>query len=154
MADGVPITPGTGTRVATDEITDTLISTTEPVHFQFVKLVDGTDESTTRVAATTRGLRVQPAAAPMTDTDRSGTITVGGSQQTLMPPNPARNGFMIQNTSTEDQWFNWSGSATVASPSFKVPPDCLYETPAHAVPVGEIKIIGPTTGQSFSAREW
>lgn len=155
MADGMNVTPGAGVVVATDSVVDSDLGLA-PMHFQYVKLVDATPNGTTKVGATTRGLKVQPAAAAISDTDRSGEITSGGSQQVLLNANSARAGFSIQNLSTEDLWINWTGTATatMSRPSFKIPPDCMYETLAHAVPTGVVRIIGPTTGQDFSAREW
>lgn len=155
MADGMNVTPGAGVVVATDSVIDPDLGQA-PMHFQYVKLVDATPNGTTKVGATTRGLKVQPAAAAISDTDRSGEITTGGQQQVLLDANPVRAGFSIQNLSTEDLWINWTGTAvaTQSRPSFKIPPDCWYETPAHAVPTGIVRVIGPTTGQDFSAREW
>ncbi len=52
MADGVLITAGSGTTIATDQLADNS-------HVQLVKLVDGTADSTTRIPGPTGGLHVQ-----------------------------------------------------------------------------------------------
>lgn len=52
MADNVAITAGAGTTIATDDVST--------VHYQQVKLVDGTLNSTTVVPATAEGLGVVP----------------------------------------------------------------------------------------------
>jgi hypothetical protein len=92
--------------------------------------------------------------ALVTKTDRSGTVTLGGTAQTLAAANASRRGFSIQNTSAGDLWFSTEATAVALSPSFKIPPNALYEEPAHGVDGGAISIIGATTGQAFSAREW
>jgi len=54
MADNVAITAGAGTTIATDDVSG--------VHYQRVKLVDGTLESTAAIVGTAiSGLRVQTA---------------------------------------------------------------------------------------------
>ncbi len=89
-----------------------------------------------------------------TKTNRSGSITAGGTAQELMPANSNRKGWEIQNTSSGDLWFNETGVASVqSSPSFKIEAggSALYDS---AVTTDAISIIGATTGQTFTAREW
>ncbi|MNK27666.1 hypothetical protein D3C87_460280 [compost metagenome] len=95
-------------------------------------------------------------AANGTLTDRSGTITTGGTSQTLMAANPARRGWRIQNISTGDLWFNdLGGAAAVATPgSFKIAPGGYFETSFGGISTTAIRIVGATTGQGFSASEW
>ena len=99
-----------------------------------------------------------PAFAPVgrrvTLTDRSGTITSGGSAQTLMAANAARTGFYIQNSSVADLWINATGTASAGGSSLRLRPGDLYENPAFAVPTTAISIFGATTGQAFAAREF
>lgn len=52
MADNVAITAGTGTSIGTDDISG--------VHYQKMKLYDGTADSTTAVTADSSGLYVRP----------------------------------------------------------------------------------------------
>lgn len=87
-------------------------------------------------------------------TDRSGTITTGGTAQTLMAVNMKRYGFFIQNLSTADLYINSLGTASAARPSIKIPAGALYEAPLYGVPVGAISIFGATTAQEFTAVEW
>ena len=87
--------------------------------------------------------------------NRSGTITTGGAAQSFAGANPGRIGHSIQNNSTGDLWFNDLGNAAaLAQPSTKIPSGSLYESPITGCPGGAISIIGATTGQAFSAREW
>jgi hypothetical protein len=91
----------------------------------------------------------------VTKTDRSGTITAGATAQTLMAANSSRLGWQLQNNSVGDLWFNELGSTAVANqPSFKLAPGDSYESPVGATTTAAISIIGATTGQAFTAREW
>lgn len=92
--------------------------------------------------------------AGVTPVNRSGTIAAGGTAQQLAAANPDRQGFWIQNLSAEDLWINDLGAATTGQPSWKIPPDALYEAPITGVTLGALSIIGATTGQAFAAREW
>lgn len=86
--------------------------------------------------------------------NRSGTITSGGTAQTAAASNAGRKGFSVQNVSGGDLWWSTLATAIQGQPSHKLPPNALYETPLHAVPTGAISIIGGTTGQAFTMREW
>jgi len=88
-----------------------------------------------------------------TVTDRSTTITTGGTAQALMASNPARCGWSFQNISDTDMWINEIGGTAVAdSPSVRVAAGASY-TPAF-VTTSAISIICATTGKKFTAREW
>lgn len=91
----------------------------------------------------------------VTRTDRSGSITTGGTAQTLMASNSSRKGWIVQNNSTGSLWFNELGNAAVQSqPSFELKPGASYESILGATVTTAISIIGATTGQTFTAREW
>jgi hypothetical protein len=71
MADNVPWTAGTGTNIATDDVSG--------VHFQKVKLVDGTADSAAAIPGdATDGLKVQAKILtnPLPVTDNGGALTV------------------------------------------------------------------------------
>ena len=88
-------------------------------------------------------------------TDRSATITSGGTAQQIAAANPTRRGFYLQNLSdTQTLWLSFGSAATAGRPSFKIPPNSLYVTPAHGCPTGLVSVIGSTTGMEFSAGEW
>lgn len=85
MADGVAITSGAGTTIATDDVSGT--------HYQRVKLVDGTLDSTTAIPASTTspangtaGLvtrtltESRTASGTLTANGQSVTLTLGGGQ--------------------------------------------------------------------------
>jgi hypothetical protein len=85
--------------------------------------------------------------------DRSGTITTGGVAQTLMPANPQRRGFWVQNHSAADLWVSGVGTAAASQPAIRIPAGLLYESPDFGVVTSAMSIFGASTGQAFSARE-
>lgn len=90
---------------------------------------------------------------PRTVTNISGTITTGGTAQTLSASNSTGRKFFIENLhTTEDLWWNDLGTATAAQPSFKIVAGALYESPYSTT--AAISIIGATTAHAFTAREW
>jgi hypothetical protein len=72
----------------------------------------------------------------------------------LIPANVSRKGFAIQNLSAGDLWFNGTGAAAASQPSFRLSPGSYYESPQGGAGVAAVQIIGATTGQAFTAREW
>lgn len=93
-------------------------------------------------------------------TDRSGTITTGGTAQVLMAANATRKGWWIQNNSSATLWVNDVGTATAGGSSIPVAGvptggtvGSLYESPSRTSP-NAISIFGATTGQAFAAREY
>ncbi|RKR46334.1 hypothetical protein B0G82_4017 [Paraburkholderia sp. BL17N1] len=99
---------------------------------------------------------VQSTPAPAALTDRSSSITAGGTAQQLAAANAARRGWRLQNTSTGDLWFNDTGNAAsiAGAGSFKVASGGYYETPNGGASQSAISIYGATVAQSFSASEW
>lgn len=87
-------------------------------------------------------------------TDRSGTITTGGTAQTLMALNATRRGYWVQNLSSADLWISTIGTAAASQPSLKLVAGALYETPVHHTSTATVSIFGATTGQAFVAREF
>ena len=69
MADNVAVTAGSGTTIAADELTD---GTLGSVKVQFVKLMDGTLDGSTKAAVGANGLAVDVKAIA------AGTNTIGG----------------------------------------------------------------------------
>ena len=89
----------------------------------------------------------------VTITDRSGTITAGGTAQTIAAANASRRGFEIQNQSTTDLYMSTLATAVLTQPSLRIPPGALYEMPSTSIRTGAVSVIGATTGQAFYARE-
>lgn len=87
-------------------------------------------------------------------TDRSGTITEGGTAQELADENTSRQLLFIQNASAGDLWIDIGDTAVEASPSVRIRSGeyVNFEVPGY-VPTGAVSIIGGTTGQAFTAKE-
>lgn len=87
-----------------------------------------------------------------TPTDRSGTITTGGTAQTPMALNAARNEAWVQNIdATEDLWINITGGAAVVNglASYRLPAGTAWAGKTTAA----ISVIAATTAHKFSAGE-
>jgi hypothetical protein len=84
--------------------------------------------------------------------DRSGSITTGGTAQTLAALNLARRGLTIQNISTADLWVNETGGTAAANTagSFQL----IAGASANIDTRQAVSIVGATTGQKFSATEF
>lgn len=78
MADNVPITAGTGTNIATDDVSG--------VHYQYVKLVDGTADSSAKIGGdATNGLDVDVTRLPALV---AGTANIGDVDVLTVPADP------------------------------------------------------------------
>lgn len=86
-------------------------------------------------------------------TDASGTITTGGTAQTLLASNGSRKGCSVQNLSTQDLWISNVGTAAASKPSQWVPPGSEWSCPFNTA-TAAISIFGASTGQAFTARSW
>lgn len=96
--------------------------------------------------------KVVSIAPQATPTNRSGTITAGGTAQALMAANTAREGLWLQNQSAGDLWVSEVGTAAATQPSIRIPAGFYWRPPS--VTAGAYSIFGATTGQAFAAREW
>lgn len=98
-----------------------------------------------------------PLASGITLTDRSGTITTGGTAQSLAAANTDRRYLLVQNPDTNgsDLWVDFGGTAAVqASPSVQIKPGGSYEAVGrYQCPTGAVSVIGATTGMPFTAKE-
>jgi hypothetical protein len=85
-------------------------------------------------------------------TDKSGSITAGGTAQTLAAANSTRRGLTVQNISTGDLWINETGGTAAANGagSFKLAADATANIDTNQA----VSIVGATTGQKFSATEF
>lgn len=85
--------------------------------------------------------------------NRSGTITTGGVSQLLAAPKADRKGFYIRNNSASSLYIeDINGAAVTTGNSLEIKSGEYYEFPY--VTLTALYIIGPVTGQSFTAREW
>lgn len=84
-------------------------------------------------------------------TDRSGSITTGGTAQVLAAANTARKTLVGQNISIESLWINEIGGTATADTqgSVEVEPGDTFEITTNRA----ISIVGATTGQAWTAVE-
>ncbi len=81
------------------------------------------------------------------------TVTLGGTSQTLFAADEGRVYLVIQNHSAANLWIEFEGVAAVAaSPSILIGVDKGMVFEGSSCPISKITIIGPTTGQSFTAK--
>jgi hypothetical protein len=85
-------------------------------------------------------------------TDRSGSITLGGTAQQIAAANASRTYFFFENTSDEEMRLRWDGGTASSTRGMRVPPYGNRETgtvaPSHAV-----SVYAATTGKTFEANE-
>ena len=94
-------------------------------------------------------------------TDRSGSITLGGSAQQIAAANAARRYLLIQNISTTALWVNIGATAVQDQPSITLQACAaagdgsggVLTFEGSFVPTALVSIIGPTTGAKFVAKE-
>jgi hypothetical protein len=96
------------------------------------------------------GLPVTPTQGTLTD--RSGTITTGGTAQQLAAANTSRKYLLIQNTGNTDLWFNFTTTAVQGQPSFKLSPGASFVMEHSYVSTEAVSILGATTGQTSPRR--
>ena len=90
---------------------------------------------------------------PSTITNISGTIATGGTAQTLSASNVTGRRFIVQNLDPIfDLYVSDMGTAVASQPSIKIPAGALYESPYATT--AALSILGSTTGQVWSGREW
>lgn len=87
-------------------------------------------------------------------TDRSGTITTGGTAQQAMAANTSRKYAYLLNpdTATEDLWFSFDATAAAAAPSLVLHPGDTMRTTGF-VPTGALSVIAATTAHAYTAKE-
>ena len=101
--------------------------------------------------STTTPFPVQSANA--TPTDKSGSITTGGSAQVAMAALSTRKGYFFQNISSEVMWGSWVGTAAPnTAGSFPIQPNGILRntTPCETT---ALSVYGATTAKVFTAWE-
>lgn len=116
---------------------------------QLVKLVTGAAGSA-EYASTDNGTTIVPPVGSWTD--RSGSITSGGTSQQVAAANTSRKAFEIQNISDEVMWLGIGVTAAADSTSFKIAAGDSYYMDGF-ISTQAINIIGATTGKKFVAKE-
>jgi hypothetical protein len=89
--------------------------------------------------------------------DGSGTITLGGTAQTLFAGIVPVDGFGVYNPdAANDLWVSDSATAVAnGAGSIRLQSNGgWFETPPNYKPIGVISLVGAVTGQNFTARRW
>lgn len=88
-------------------------------------------------------------------TDRSGTITAGGTAQNAAGALSTRKYLYIENppNATERLWFSTNATAVADSPSIGLEAGQSFEYPAHFCPTAAVSVIAATTGHKFTVKE-
>jgi hypothetical protein len=104
-------------------------------------------------AATEATLLARVPSVQGTLTNRSGTITLGGTAQTLAAVNATRRYLFIQNLSVGDLWLNFTTTAVAAQPSIKLAAGDSFVMEGSFVSTELVSVFGATTGQAWAAKE-
>lgn len=86
-------------------------------------------------------------------TDHSGSITAGGTRQSVMGANTTRKYFLFQNISDITMWLNFGVNAVADQPSIMIPAGGNLVFEAGFVPTTAVDLMGATTGKKFVAKE-
>ena len=109
--------------------------------------IDQTTDGTTNLVRTKNTLTTLSSSG-------SGTITAGGTAQTVIAADAAGYHYAFQNLSATDMYISTVGTAAAANPSLKIVSGGYYETPDSLYASGALSVFGATTGQEFSVRKW
>ena len=86
-------------------------------------------------------------------TDRSGSLTLGGTAQSLAGANATRKYFLFVNQSAGNMWLNFTTTATQDQPSILIVPNGSLVMESGFVSTEAISVIGATTSQKWTAKE-
>jgi hypothetical protein len=93
-------------------------------------------------------------------TDNSGTIASGGVSQELFASNSGRKWLLIQNlglvggsANNASLWVNFTSAASAGAGSYQVQAGGSFEMDCSFVTIEQVNIVGPTTGQTFTAKQ-
>lgn len=95
---------------------------------------------------------VTPSTFSTTMTNNSGTITTGGTAQTLSTAK-ARHYLLIQNVSTGNLYINFTSAASAAAGSILLLPNAMFVQDSGSVTSELISVFGATTGQAYTSKE-
>ena len=84
--------------------------------------------------------------------DYSGTITAGGTAQTIIQANPSRHGVLVMNNSDTDMVLGVGHTAT-ATKGIVLVPGAYWESPTNFIPTDQISLFCATTSKEFTAYE-
>ncbi len=115
------------------------------VKFKVDSVTDGADT-----------VKLQKAGVAITYTNRSGTITTGGTAQQMMAAAPLRRKLDILNpkTETEDLWISFTTTATASvTTSFYLEPGDRFIEAGEGCTTQAVSVLAATTGHAWFAQE-
>lgn len=128
----------------------------DTVEVQAYKLLVGGDGVAPAVADDTNRA-VTESVVRYSYTDRSGTLTTGGTAQVLMSSSSTRRKMVVlnPNAATESLWISFTGTATVGgAASYELAAgDAWIEDAASGVTTQAVSVIASTTGHTWKAME-
>jgi hypothetical protein len=92
--------------------------------------------------------------AGSTAIDGSGTVSAGGTAQTLFGGVVPVDGWLVANNSSATIYVSDVGAAVSGGASIPIAPGAVFATPSGYKPAGPVSVFGATTGQAFAARRW
>lgn len=140
------IVPGTAGTPSSQVVT--VQGATSMTPFSVTPLVGGSAVSATNPLPTTAGQFAR--------TDKSGTITAGGTAQDVFAAAAAVHGFYFQNLSTVSMYIRDDGTAASAGAgSILVPANGgYYESPPLSTPTSKLSVFCATTASAFTSKVW
>jgi hypothetical protein len=86
--------------------------------------------------------------------DGSGTVSSGGTAQTLFGGVVPVDGWLVANNSSSVLYVSDVGIATSGGASIPIAAGVVFATPSGYKPAGPVSLYGTTAGQAFAARRW
>ena len=86
-------------------------------------------------------------------TDRSGSITTGGTAQEVAAVLTTRKYFLFQNHSDTVMWLNFGVTAVADQPSIQIPVGGSFTMDGSFCSTQSVSVICATTGKKFTAKE-
>ena len=86
-------------------------------------------------------------------TNRSGSITIGGTSQVLAAALATRKYLLIQNISSENLWVDFNVAAVQDQPSIRLIAGDTLVFESSYIPTESVNVIAATTGSKFVAKE-
>jgi hypothetical protein len=102
------------------------------------------------------GTALTASSAQFARTDKSGTITTGGTAQDVFSTGNATHGFYFQNLSTAAMYIRDDGTAaSAANGSILVPANGgYYESPPLSAPTAKLSVFCATTSSAYTSKVW
>lgn len=107
--------------------------------------------ASTTLSGTTNNVLISPSTNTLVD--HSGTITTGGTAQTLSAAK-SRKYFFFQNLSVSNMYLNFTSAASASTGSILIVPGGSYVQEGSFVSSELISVFGATTGQQFTSKDF